>query len=167
MYTKEIVIRGTNNGYEYFIDKDHPLAMSNSSMVYMHRHVASIQAGRWITSEEHVHHIDNNKVNNNPLNLELLSNKDHAHLHHPTSPDITCQNCQSIFTPSNSRIRYCSAKCYNNSLVRDKTITKELLDFLIPTHSWVSLGKMFGYSDSGIRKRAAALGCSISSRNKR
>jgi hypothetical protein len=29
MYNKEITIRGYNNGYQYFIDAEHPLATGN------------------------------------------------------------------------------------------------------------------------------------------
>jgi hypothetical protein len=46
--------------------------------------------------------------------------------------------------------------------IKDKTITKDILDELIPLMSWVDLGKMFGYSDNGIKKRAKALGCDVS-----
>lgn len=46
--------------------------------------------------------------------------------------------------------------------IKNREITKEELDRLIPKYSWVALGKLFGYSDNGIKKRAIALGCTIS-----
>lgn len=73
-YKKEIYIReGLNEGYRYFCDKDHPLARGNSGMVLLHRHIASTKLNRWLLPGEVVHHIDHNKLNNDPSNLEVLT----------------------------------------------------------------------------------------------
>lgn len=39
-YNSKIIIQGTNLGYYYFIDKNHPLATGNSGRVLLHRHIA-------------------------------------------------------------------------------------------------------------------------------
>lgn len=46
-----------------------------------HRVVAEKILGRPIGPDEHVHHLDGNKQNNNPENLLVLSAKDHIALH--------------------------------------------------------------------------------------
>lgn len=159
MYTKSIRVKDTLNlGYQYFCDKEHPLATGNSGRVLLHRHIASIALGRWLTSSEHVHHIDGNKLNNDPSNLEVMTASEHSSIHYPKGV-YTCAFCNVKFTLKYQRTEFCSHKCSTDSKVRRKDITKELLEELKPTMSWVALGKMFGYSDNGIRKRAKALGC--------
>jgi hypothetical protein len=167
MYIKDIRISGTNSGYYYFIDYTHPLATGNSGRVYVHRHNASIKLGYWITSEQHVHHLDQDKLNNSLDNLSILTNTEHAQLHTNTIVPKPCKVCGSIFTPAENKIVCCSQKCRQQLAIKDTTITKEVLDSLIPKMSWVSLGKMFGYSDNGIKKRAISLGCILPDRKSR
>lgn len=171
MYSKEINCTGTNNGYLYFCDSTHPLADSNSR-VYLHRHLASIKLGRWVLASEVVHHIDGNKLNNNPDNLEVLSSTEHAKLHHIEAGhslrmEVVCPSCGSLFKQKESEQVYCTKHCSSISQVKDKTITKDLLDTLIPTLTWRALGSLFGYSDNGIKKRAISLGCDIKSLKKK
>lgn len=161
VYNKEVVIAGSNNGYYYFIDYTHPLATGNSGRVYLHRHLASIYQGNWISSDEQVHHIDEIKTNNAEDNLLICSASEHAELHKGSLPLKICVLCGSEFKALELSQKYCSAKCRTNSNVKDASITKEVLDALIPTMSWVALGKMFGYTDNGIKKRAKSLGCTI------
>lgn len=47
-----------------------------------HRAVAEQMLGRPLTSKDVVHHIDGNKHNNAPDNLQVLSHADHLRLHH-------------------------------------------------------------------------------------
>lgn len=48
---------------------------------YEHRYVATKCLGRELGSEEHVHHIDRNRLNNTPENLIVLGETDHNRLH--------------------------------------------------------------------------------------
>lgn len=172
MYNKEINLTGYKRlGYLMFYDPNHPLAYKSDGQVYYHRHIASIKEGRWITSEEHVHHIDENKLNNATDNLVILSREQHALLHNQQTSfnkddrskvEVHCLYCGNFFNYiRGSRGYYCSNKCFSLDRVKDKTISKDLLDELIPNHSWTELGEMFGYSDTGIKKRAKTLGCDI------
>lgn len=48
---------------------------------HLHRVIASWKIGRSLSESEHVHHIDGNKLNNDPKNLMILSPSEHARLH--------------------------------------------------------------------------------------
>jgi hypothetical protein len=169
MYTKEIILKGLNLGYPYFTDYSHPLATGNSGRVLLHRHIASVKLGRWLSSKEHVHHIDKDILNNTPDNLVVLSAEEHNNIHHPTIAKV-CRECGEDFFSRGTKPIFCSLTCagkYSScTKIKNTSITKEELDAIIPDNTWVTLGKMFGYSDSGIKKRAKSLGCTIPIRRK-
>lgn len=54
----------------------------NGKTQYTHRVVAEKAAGRKVSRKENVHHKDEDKQNNDPSNLDILSTRDHA-LAHP------------------------------------------------------------------------------------
>lgn len=166
MYNKEVNI-GTGlvaYKYKYFLDKEHPLASKPDGIVLLHRHIVSIKLGRWIRSEEHVHHLDENSLNNHPDNLVVLTKQEHGKLHNsPMQEDRQCVFCKNLFTVIvTSDQVYCSNKCRGLDSVKDKAITKEALEELMPFNTWTSLGELFNYTDNGIKKRAKALGCDCS-----
>jgi hypothetical protein len=166
MYTKEIkVLNSLKVGYLYFRDFEHPLAYQSDNSVYLHRHIASIAHGRWLSTLEHVHHINENKLDNTVENLVVCSASEHAKIHNKSS-FTTCLVCGVGFEMFNSKSKFCSQDCFKFFCVKDKSITKALLDQLIPLYSWVDLGKMFSYSDVGIKKRAKSMGCNIPVRRK-
>lgn len=70
----------TTHGYVKIFLPDHPFA-SSAGYVYEHRLVVEKSIGRYLTSDEIVHHIDQNKKNNDVHNLLVLSAKNHAKLH--------------------------------------------------------------------------------------
>jgi len=163
MYSKEIkILAGLKNGYVQFRDWDHPLHYVSDGSVYYHRHVASIKLGKWLTKEDHVHHIDENRLNNSPDNLEVLTAEQHAIIHNGSVAAHICPVCSTEFKPHNSNSVNCSLTCASIASIKNKELTKEVLEELIPNMAWTALGKMFGYSDNGIKKRAKALGCDIS-----
>lgn len=157
-----------DTGYEYFNDSSHPLAYQ-AGKVYYHRHVASVSLGRWLSSEEHVHHIDGNRQNNTPSNLMVLSPKEHGELHHQVELEMfTCKFCKKEQVRKFKTQKYCDYGCCHSDSVRDLTITKEVLQELIDNGtSYKEIGAMFNYSASGIRKRAKSLGCILPVRRKR
>lgn len=148
-----------SSGYLYFIDKEHPLAIGKALYVYYHRHVASLKLGRWLTSNEHVHHLDENRVNNNPDNLDVMSASEHAKVHNVSLPDAVCLQCRAEFTPSRNTTKYCSVECVTKSKVKLDFLTKDELELLIWSKSLSSLAKELGCSDNGIKKWAVRLGC--------
>lgn len=66
------------NGYKLIHLPDHPFANS-SNYVREHRLVMENKLGRYLNPLEVVHHIDGDKLNNHPDNLELFS-KNSEHL---------------------------------------------------------------------------------------
>ena len=149
---------GIANGYAYFSDKNHPLA--NGYVVYLHRHIMSIHLGRWLDTEETVHHKDGNKLNNDISNLEILSRKEHAALHQEGRrlPDKVCIKCGILFHPNTLDQKYCSRTCAHTKL---DSLTKEELEALIWEFPYTQLGKVFNCSDNAIKKWALRLGCNM------
>lgn len=60
------------DGYSLVILKNHPAA-DPCGYVREHRIVLENKLGRYLKTEEVVHHIDGNKLNNNPQNLYLFA----------------------------------------------------------------------------------------------
>jgi len=90
-YAKRRERRGSYNdsviisGYRYIYLPDHPDA-TNSGYVAEHRLVAEISNGRRLLKDEDVHHINFNKLDNDPKNLMVLTSSEHARLHAKLSP---------------------------------------------------------------------------------
>lgn len=58
--------------------------LRDSNDNYVHRLVMENHIGRKLETWEHVHHKDENKLNNDISNLEILTNSDHRKEHSPT-----------------------------------------------------------------------------------
>lgn len=72
--------RKSSNGYIEIYSPDHPNA-NRRKCVYEHVLVMENKLGRYIKKGEFIHHIDLNKTNNNPDNLIVLTNEEHARVH--------------------------------------------------------------------------------------
>lgn len=140
------------NGYMYFCDRKHPLCNSQG-YVYYHRHVASLKIGRWLNKDEHVHHIDGNKVNNSPENLDVLTPSEHATLEagKKKKPLKFCSVCGEILSRKNS-----GGKCINH--IRKFNPTKEELEKLIWEMATTKVAEIFGVSDKAVEKRCKLFG---------
>lgn len=68
------------NGYITIYMPEHPNNFNNK--VYEHRLVMEKKIGRYLTSIEEVHHIDGDKHNNDPKNLQLFATKAEHTRHH-------------------------------------------------------------------------------------
>ena len=55
--------------------------MINNKSVYEHRYIMEKSLGRKLTRDDHIHHIDHDRSNNDLSNLELLSCREHHQLH--------------------------------------------------------------------------------------
>lgn len=101
------------NGYVTFYLPNHHLAMSNG-YVYEHRLVLEKKLGRHLKKGEQCHHIDGNKQNNHPDNLEVKDERQHASDHHRKRSDL-----RPIDGPN--RIIYCSCGCGGQVTQFDKS----------------------------------------------
>ena len=157
MYNKEIVLRGPHKGtgYLYFFDSTHPLS-TKLGYIYYHRHVASLKIGRWLTSKEHVHHIDGDRLNNNPTNIQVMSLSEHAKTHRPSPMTKFCSECGKEFIPSCSRVRYCGYVCMREAREKFK-ISKEELTKLIWEMPQYKVAALLGVSDHSIEDRCRKL----------
>jgi hypothetical protein len=84
--------------YMLFVGKHHHLA-DIRGYAYEHRIIAEEKIGRKLNPKEQVHHIDEDKTNNHPDNLEVIKTfRHHRHLHskkesrHPDEKNemVTC-----------------------------------------------------------------------------
>lgn len=145
-------------GYLYFLDRQHPLA-NTQGKVYEHRHIASIKIGRWISTSEHVHHINGIKDDNRPENLVVVLASEHAHLHKGYIQRITCAMCNVEFKPANNSVRFCSIRCLGKHN-RKFDIEKDELSSLVWEYPTTHIASIFGVSDKAIEKRCKKFGIS-------
>ena len=64
------------NGYKYLLYPNHPRAKSKKGYVAEHVLVMEKHLRRLLKKKEVVHHIDEDKLNNNIKNLKLFKNKE-------------------------------------------------------------------------------------------
>lgn len=79
--------RVTNQGYVKVYAPDHPGA--HAGVVFEHRLVMEKKLGRLLEEGEIVHHIDGDKSNNHPDNLELTRMGAHTSEHFKSSHEVT------------------------------------------------------------------------------
>jgi endogenous inhibitor of DNA gyrase (YacG/DUF329 family) len=98
------------------------------------RYIMSCILGRELLSEEHVHHVNGDSLDDRPENLRLLMRTDHIRLHRDKggggrgkTMDKTCPICGNSFkvAPSDARrgkAKYCSLKCRDKARSTKVTI---------------------------------------------
>lgn len=151
--------------YFYVYQPSHPLA-NLSGKVYVHRYMISIQIGRWVTSEEVVHHKDGNRHNNSADNLEIMTRTDHASHHHKPCDrhEGVCSQCGAVvlfdskrLTRSVSGNMFCSSACCR-LFSRKFNVSAEELERLVWEFPTTHIAKMFGVSGKAVEKRCKTFG---------
>lgn len=154
---KQVLDKGC--GYYYVYDPKHPMA-NKAGKVYVHRFIASDFYGIELTSDMHVHHIDHDKLNNEPSNLAILTASEHGKEHNKCNYiTIKCKECLSEFTiiESHKSQVFCSTICVikNRRLFE---ISKNELQQLIYQMPVTHIAKLYNVSDVAIHKRCKILG---------
>ena len=72
--------RMTSGGYQETYAPYHPMANADG-YVYTHDLIMTAIIGRPLEADEVVHHLDGNKLNNDPKNLRLMKRSEHTRLH--------------------------------------------------------------------------------------
>lgn len=162
-----------NKGYIEVIKPEHPNARKNGS-VLEHRLVAERKLGRYLKKTEVVHHIDENKTNNDEDNLIVFrTNADHVRFHKiGTMKDmgdgtytcpilekniVQCKHCGKYFIKNKDKKhnKYCSIECYKEYRSEQFKLNrpnKELLQDLVKQFPFTDIGKMYGVTDNSVRK---------------
>lgn len=108
---------------------DHPNA-DKRGRVLLHRLVAEWKFGD-LSPDFHVHHIDENPLNNSDSNLEILSPEEHTRRHRSTGRTIVtliCPSCGESFEKErrnthlvkpNQKYTYCSRQCSGRGRFED------------------------------------------------
>lgn len=102
------------NGYKKLYKPDHPRATKKNPYVSEHILVVEAKVGRYLGKNEVVHHINGNKIDNDPNNLLITDPISHNKIHkiknrkcinHPTKKHAArglCRNCYAAWIRSNS-----------------------------------------------------------------
>jgi hypothetical protein len=101
-------IVSTCKGGGYMYCRTEPLhPKRNSKGLYpLHRVLAENKLGRFLENWENVHHKDENKANNHPDNLEIMSQSDHVRLHQEVEMiQLQCPVCFCMFSLKPHRYR--------------------------------------------------------------
>lgn len=159
------------NGYRAMHLPEHPHALMNPKMygwVYEHRVVAEDFLGRPLHKDEEVHHLDENKTNNHPENLLVLTQSQHQKLHgwmrrmgiDPKDyPTRLCSCCGKVL--SVEQMVYCTPEC---SSVGKRVVVrpnKEQLEADMLVMPMVKIGAKYNVSDNAVRKWCKSYGIDI------
>lgn len=129
--------------------------------VYIHQLQAEKKIGRQLNDDECVHHIDENKYNNDLNNLMVFKTKaDHTAFHGGAEiyldGDVwVAKYNENYICPMCGNEKDCHAKMCRNCYLKYHSLhipKKEELLNLITTTSFLQIGKMYGVSDNAVRK---------------
>ena len=126
-------------------------------VVYIHRVVALEKFGE-LPDNYHVHHLDEDKWNWCPDNLDLLPASDHIRDHKGGMLEIlSCSKCgtdipTTITSRKNQMDVFCSDTCQRSFYLRANWPPLEELVLMVQASSYCAVGRELGVSDNAVRK---------------
>ena len=149
--------RRTINGY-YVLCPIINGSVDYENYVYEHRFLYEMYHGVKLPSNIHVHHVNHDRSDNRPDNLVAMTSTEHATKHHVENGyhigPYYCVDCGKRISRKASRCTECYRK-QHRSRIRP---TKEELSKLIQTMSNCAIGRLYGVSDTAVRKWRALYG---------
>lgn len=149
------------NGYKYVYKPEHHRAFSNG-VVYEHILVAEEKLGRKLNNFETVHHLDENKLNNNPDNLIVFrTSGDHTAFHNGSKiyriDDVYVAEDNTKFCPICGNIKsnkgLLCRDCRNNIKQKESKIPNKVeLEKLLLQMSISDIGRKFEVSHTTVRR---------------
>lgn len=147
--------RVMRNGYWTVKVPDHPGCETHGSYKgweYEHRYVMEVALGRLLESDEVVHHINGDKLDNRLENLAVMTRSEHTLLHSGMEAGARCERCGKVITKG---ARLCSDCARESESVMprpadDRLVMSVALDVM--EHGYRSVARKFGISDNGLRK---------------
>ena len=131
--------------YKEFLDGGYKAKIgSNGNIVYIHREVMEQKLGRKLKPGELVHHEDEDKLNNDPSNLELSDKSNHAK-HHCDPKRMS----EISYLGAKRGISAVGSKHPNSKLNEDKV--RQIKELLKDGQSQSSLGRLYGVDRTIIR----------------
>jgi hypothetical protein len=141
-----------NNGYLEVLCYGHERANPNNGFVYVHVLEAEKMLGRKLKAHEHVHHIDEDRTNNNHSNLMVVFDRsDHAGIHEGRLP---IKRLDGSFTTVKKRYK----KTWYERKTKISWPGKNELITRLSKSNFTKLSQELGVSDTAIRKRLKSLG---------
>lgn len=147
---------------------EHPLAIAG--MVKIHRVVASEMLGRPLTPEDHVHHVNENKLDWRRSNLEVTNIKEHNAKHHPRQgQERNCSFCGKLLYVHPKDLAYCRSycdqSCRNADFEKVSWPDTTALAALVREKTVREAARSLGVSDTAVRKRCRRLGIELPKRS--
>ena len=107
---RQLLRRSERHGYPH--NAGYQLLWFGAKARLVHRLVMETLLGRRLRTDEHVHHVDGDKHNNRPDNLQLLSASEHMWRTNQGLEFLrACKWCGRPFRPIRDRHRCCCKSC--------------------------------------------------------
>lgn len=78
-----VVRKGRIKDPHIVLDNGYMTIKANTTYYRIHRLIMEMILGRKLSSDEIIHHIDGDKMNNHPDNLKLVTRSEHLKVHYP------------------------------------------------------------------------------------